>query len=53
MNQQADGHKEDAGVIQWCIAVGDDGLSVDCILVALLDGQEMQSVSLHVQPKHE
>ncbi len=41
-------------LMPWQIEPG-DGLSKRCILVAVMNGNEMQSVSLHVaeQPKRE
>ncbi len=50
-NQQADGHREEGGFLQWCIPAGDDGIKADCILIAAMAGSEMQTVSLHVQEK--
>lgn len=37
----------------WFIGAGDDGVTKDCILVAVMDGLEMLSISLHVagEPK--
>ncbi len=35
-------------VMPWYIPAGNDGLQKDAILVAVMDGKEMVSISLHV-----
>ncbi len=43
------GIREDSvDVMPWYITAGSDGLQKDAILVAVMDGNEMVSISLHV-----
>ncbi len=44
----AKGRKKSADVLRWDIPAGDDGLRKDAILLAVLKGKEMVSVSLHM-----
>lgn len=37
----------------WYIAAGDDGLNKDCIMVAIMNGLEIQSISLHLAAQPE
>ena len=40
--------EEKVDVMPWYIAAGNDGLQKDAILVAVMDGKEIVSISLHV-----
>ncbi|SFS17732.1 hypothetical protein SAMN05421771_3244 [Granulicella pectinivorans] len=40
--------KPEQAVMPWYIAAGDDGLHKDCIMVAVMNGPEIQTISLHL-----
>jgi hypothetical protein len=40
--------KQELAVMPWYITAGDDGLRKDCIMVAVMNGPEIQSISLHL-----
>ena len=40
--------EESVDVMPWYITAGPDGLQKDAILVAVMEGNEMVSISLHV-----
>jgi hypothetical protein len=40
--------EESVDVMPWYITAGADGLQKDAILVAVMDGDQMVSISLHV-----
>jgi hypothetical protein len=35
-------------VMPWYISAGEDGLKKDCIMVAVMNGSEIRSISLHL-----
>ena len=45
---QAGIREDSVDVMPWYITAGADGLQKDAILVAVMDGNEMVSISLHV-----
>jgi hypothetical protein len=45
--------KHDIDVMPWYICAGDDGLKKDCIMVAVMNGAEIDSISLHLAGKPE
>jgi hypothetical protein len=53
MESQA--RKDDINVMPWHIQASpeEDGLTRDCVLVAVMNGNEMQTVSLHLAWKSE
>lgn len=40
--------KGQTNLLPWLIKAGDDGITKDCVLVAKMSGNDMQSVSLYV-----
>lgn len=54
MQEQTHTLRNGVNVMPWQIEAG-DGLAKRCILVAVMNGNEMQSISLHVaeQPQGE
>lgn len=40
--------RNDAHIMPWRIGAGDDGILIDSMLVATMVGNEMLSISLHV-----
>jgi hypothetical protein len=45
--------RHDLAVMPWYISAGDDGLRKDCIMVAVMNGSEIQSISLHLAAQPE
>lgn len=45
--------RQDVDLMPWYISAGDDGVTKDCILVAVMDGAEIRSISLHIAGKPE
>lgn len=50
MTTQPEGSQkqQEMQVMPWFIPAGDDGLKLDCIMVAVMDGDEIRSISLHL-----
>jgi hypothetical protein len=44
---------QELSVMPWYITAGEDGLKKDCIMVAVMNGHEIQSISLHLSGKPE
>lgn len=40
--------KPELAIKPWYVAAGDDGLHKDCIMVAVMNGNDLQSISLHL-----
>ena len=53
MGSQQGTRKTEIEVMPWFISAADDGLKKDCIMVAMMQGTEIQSISLHVAEKAE
>ena len=53
--QTAANTRHELAVMPWYISAGDDGLRKDCIMVAVMNGPEIESISLHLaaQPEAE
>ena len=52
-SQQSGIRKQEVEIMPWFISAADDGLKKDCIMVAMMCGSEIQSISLHVAEKAE
>ena len=52
-SQQSGTRKQEVEIMPWFISAADDGLKKDCIMVAMMSGSEIQSISLHVAEKAE
>jgi len=46
--QTSSNAKQELSVMPWFIPAGDDGLGKDCIMVAIMNGPDIQSISLHL-----
>jgi hypothetical protein len=52
MSQQTHTERADLNLMPWHIRAAEyDNLTADCILVAVMDGNEIQTISLHVAEK--
>ena len=52
-NHELTTRKSDIEVMPWFITAANDGLKKDCIMVAVMNGREIHSISLHIAEKAE